>query len=39
VLLDRIRAVDKSRLARKLGCIDETDQTKVLATLAEMLAE
>jgi mRNA interferase MazF len=36
VVLDQIRAVDKGRLVRRLGRIDEPTQYKVLAVLAEM---
>jgi mRNA interferase MazF len=39
VVLDQIRAVDKSRLVRKLGRISKATQKKVLETLAEMFAE
>jgi mRNA interferase MazF len=39
VVLDQIRTVDKSRLVQKLGRIDETTQTEVLVTIAEMFAE
>ena len=39
VVLDQIRTVDKSRLIRRLGRIGETEQRKVLMTLAEMFAE
>jgi mRNA interferase MazF len=39
VVLDQIRAVDKSRLVRRLGTINEPTQKDVLATLAEMFAE
>jgi mRNA interferase MazF len=38
VVLDQIRAVDKSRLIEKLGKIDKPTQTKVLAVLGEMFA-
>lgn len=38
VVLDQIRTVDKTRLAQKLGTIDEPTQTKVLATLADLFA-
>ncbi len=39
VVLDQIRAVDKSRLVQRLGQIDKATQEKVLATIAEMFAE
>ncbi len=39
VVLDQIRAIDKSRLARKLGQISTSTQKDVLVTLAEMFAE
>jgi len=39
LVLDQIRTVDRSTLVRKLGRIDESAQTQVLATLAEMFAE
>ena len=39
IVLDQIRTVDKSRLVQKLGRIDETTQTEVLVTIAEMFAE
>lgn len=39
VVLDQIRTVDKRRLVRKLGHMDESTQVSVLATLAEMFAE
>ena len=39
IVLDQIRTVDKSRLARKLGRISKTTQRDVLTTLAEMFAE
>jgi mRNA interferase MazF len=38
VVLDQIRTVDKTRLVRKLGHIDERTQQQVLATLAELFA-
>lgn len=38
VALDQIRAVDKSRLVRKLGRLPEETQTDVLAALAVMFA-
>lgn len=39
IVLDQIRTVDKSRLVRKLGRLDEATQAEVLATLTEMFAE
>jgi mRNA interferase MazF len=39
VVLDQIRTVDKTRLAKKLGTISATTQKEVLALLAEMFAE
>ena len=39
IVLDQIRTVDKSRLARKLGTIAEDEQTEALSTLAELFAE
>jgi mRNA interferase MazF len=38
VVLDQIRAVDQSRLVRKLGRLEERTATKVLATLRAMFA-
>ena len=38
IVLDQIRTVDKPRLVRKLGRIDQATQDGVLATLAEMFA-
>ncbi len=38
VVLDQIRAVDKSRLLEKLGKIDKPAQAKVLTVLGEMFA-
>lgn len=38
VVLDQIRTVDKSRLIRRLGRIDQRTQGRVLATLAELFA-
>ena len=38
VVLDQIRTVDKSRLVKRLGKIDRTTQTNVLAVLAELFA-
>jgi len=39
VVLDQIRTVDKSRLARKLGQIDNETQREVLSVLNEMFSE
>jgi mRNA interferase MazF len=39
VVLDQIRTVDKTRLAKKLGTISTSTQKVVLAILAEMFAE
>jgi len=39
VVLDQIRTVDKSRLARKLGKIDDKTQREVLSVLNEMFSE
>ncbi len=39
VILDQIRIVDKSRLARKLGQIDDETQREVLSVLNEMFSE
>src|SRR5262245_9858564 len=36
ILLDQLRAVDKTRLVKRLGALDSLTQSKVLATLAEM---
>jgi mRNA interferase MazF len=38
VVLDQIRTVDKTRLAKKLGRIDEPTQEQVLGGLADMFA-
>lgn len=38
IVLDQIRTVDKVRLVRKLGTLDEPTQARVLAVLAEMFA-
>jgi len=38
IVLDQIRTVDKSHLAKRLGSIDTRIQKQVLATLAEMFA-
>ena len=39
VVLDQIRTVDKSRLARKLGQINDETQLEVLSVLNEMFNE
>jgi mRNA interferase MazF len=39
VVLDQIRTVDKSRLIKRLGTLDEATIGLVLSTLAEMFAE
>lgn len=39
VVLDQIRTVDKSRLAKRLGMIDEATRSAVLSVLGEMFAE
>ncbi len=36
ILLDQIRAVDKSRLVKKIGTVEEETAKKVSATLVEM---
>jgi mRNA interferase MazF len=38
VALDQIRTVDKSRLTKRLGRIDDATRDDVLATLQEMFA-
>ena len=38
IVLDQIRTVDKSRLVKRLGKIDETTRAQVLALLAELFA-
>jgi mRNA interferase MazF len=38
IVLDQIRTVDKTRLVRRLGKIDEVTAQKVLAILGEMFA-
>ncbi|HVA88943.1 MAG TPA: type II toxin-antitoxin system PemK/MazF family toxin [Chloroflexota bacterium] len=38
IVLDQMRAVDKRRLLRKLGVIDDATQAAVLETLAELFA-
>lgn len=39
VVLDQIRTVDKSRLARKLGQLNDETQSDVLAILNDMFSE
>lgn len=39
IVLDQIRTIDKARLVKKLGQIDQEKQREVLDTLAEMFAE
>ena len=39
VVLDQIRTVDKARLARKLGQINDETQNEVLSVLNEMFSE
>jgi mRNA interferase MazF len=39
IVLDQIRIVDKSRLVKRLGLLDETTQRAVLSTLSEMFTE
>jgi mRNA interferase MazF len=39
IVLDQIRTVDKTRLAKRLGTISAATQKVVLAVLAEMFAE
>jgi len=38
IVLDQIRTVDRSRLVRRLGRIDEATARNVLALLSEMFA-
>lgn len=38
IVLDQIRTVDKSRLVKRLGKIDEATASRVLAVLTEMFA-
>ena len=38
IVLDQIRTVDKSRLVKQLGKIDQTTALKVLSVLSEMFA-
>ncbi len=39
IALDQIRTVDKARLVKRLGQIEQEEQRAVLNTLAEMFAE
>ena len=39
ILLDQIRAVDKTRLAKKLGVVSAKTLTSTLRTLQEVFAE
>ncbi len=39
IVLDQLRTVDKTRLVRRLGQIDEQTQSSVLSVLAELFAE
>jgi len=39
ILLDQVRAVDKTRLAKKLGVVSAKTLTATLKTLQEVLAE
>ena len=39
VILDQLRTVDKKRLVKRLGEIDQQTQKQVLAILVEMFAE
>ena len=38
VVLDQIRTVDKSRLAHRMGALDQQSRADVLSVLAEMFA-
>ena len=38
IVLDQIRTVDRKRLVRRLGTIDEETRERVLAVVAEMFA-
>ncbi len=38
IALDQLRAVDKTRLVKRLGAIDQTAGTAVLETLRELFA-
>jgi len=39
IVLDQIRTVDQARLVRKIGRIDKSVRSKVLAVLQEMFSE
>ena len=39
IVLDQIRTVDRSRLAKRLGALTKSQAASVLAVLAEMFAE
>lgn len=39
IVLDQLRTVDKARLAKRLGRVEESVQEAVLAVLAEMFAK
>jgi mRNA interferase MazF len=39
IVLDQIRTVDKTRLVRRLGSLEDTEQQAVLIALAEMFEE
>jgi len=39
IVLDQIRTVDKSRLVKRLGKLEKSTATRVMATLQEMFAE
>ncbi len=39
IVLDQIRTVDKSRLARKLGQVKDETQQEILSVLGEMFSE
>lgn len=39
VILDQLQTVDKKRLTKRLGYLDEAAQQEVLAVLAEMFSE
>ena len=38
IILDQIRSIDKSRLAKKMGTLSPSAQSKVIAVLQEMFA-
>jgi mRNA interferase MazF len=39
IVLDQIRTIDKSRLVKKLGMINNTTQAEVLSVLVEMFSD